>query len=80
MKITTTKQFLNRVLATEGFVFNKESIMNANLFDEDEIQTLVFKYDCRVVCWNSIFDLSDLTPEQVEELFKPHMVAKEQAK
>lgn len=75
MKITTSTLYQNRVLASAGFKFDKARIENNRLlFDEDEIKTVKFNYEDRVVTWTSSFDLSFLTESDVNDLLSPYLV------
>lgn len=79
MKITSSRVYHNRVIATKGYKFDKSRVENNPLlFDEDEIKTVNFKYQDRVVVWTSTLDMAFLTEDDVNAIFASYLIKDEQ--
>lgn len=59
-----------RIKAPEGFHFDVLKVKQNKLLDTDEWSTVQFKYENKVITWESPFNLSNLTEEDMQDIFK----------
>lgn len=74
MKIRHTKMYKTSIIADSGKIFDKDKLLSSDILNDDEKKTLRVVFDGFAIEWLSSFDISDMSEEDIRDIFKDVMV------